>query len=77
MMASSDEQVLVVRVNDDDDTDNGIQSSNKRKKRTKQNEKEPEEMGSRPSGFLGLHDQAVFSDEEEDPPRSLWKKDEE
>lgn len=78
MMASSDEQVLIVRVNDDeDDTDNDNQSSNKRKKRAKQNDKNPEEIGSRPSGFLGLHDQPVFSDEEEDPPRSLWKRDEE
>jgi hypothetical protein len=75
MMASSDEQVLIVRVNED--TDNDVQSSNRRKKHSKQNVSESEEIGSRPSGFLGLHDQSVFSDEEEDPPRSLWKKDEE
>jgi hypothetical protein len=74
MMASSDEQVLIVRVNEGSEED---LHTSKRKKRAKHNEQQPKEIGSQPSGFLGLHDQPVFSHDEEDPPRSLWKKDEE
>jgi hypothetical protein len=74
MMASSDEQVLIVRVSEGSEED---LHTSKRKKRAKHNEQQPKEIGSQPSGFLGLHDQPVFSDDEEDPPRSLWKKDEE
>ena len=77
-MPSSDEQVLVVQVNGTGDS--GFQGTKKRhKKKAKQQERDLQEIGSQPGGFLGLQDEAVYSDntdEQEDPPRSLWKKDE-
>lgn len=75
LMAASDEQVLLVHVNDNS-RENPLQDLRKRKRTAKQNENNVTEIGSRPSGFLGLHDESVFSDEQEDPPRSLWKQDE-
>ncbi len=74
-MPASDEQVLLVQIADTLRADEAEQSK-KRKKDKKQSEQEIHEIGSRPSGFLGLEDEPIFSDEEEDPPRSLWKKDE-
>lgn len=74
LMPSSDEQVLIIRVNDDP-ADETLRPK-RRKKRKKNGEETTEQVGSRPSGFLGLEDEVVFPDEEEDPPRSLWKKDE-
>ncbi|HEY3927309.1 MAG TPA: hypothetical protein VGL89_02935 [Candidatus Koribacter sp.] len=75
LMASSDEQVLVIRVDDPDTTH---RPAKKRKKSAAKHEGELKEVGSQPSGFLGLQDEPVFSDEDEpeDPPRSLWKQDE-
>jgi len=75
LMPSTDEQVLVIRV---DDSDTARRAAKKRKKSANQHEGELKEVGTQPSGFLGLQDEPVFSDEEEpeDPPRSLWKKDE-
>jgi len=73
MMPSSDEQVLMIRVSEEAEADQA-RVSKKRKKHTKDHE--IKEVGSQPSGFLGLHDEPVFSDEPEDPPRSLWKQDE-
>jgi hypothetical protein len=76
LMPASDEQVLVVHVNDNSRED-PIQDLRKRKRTAKQQQEDNvTEIGSRPSGFLGLHDESVFSDEQEDPPRSLWKQDE-
>jgi hypothetical protein len=75
LMPASDEQVLLVHVNDNS-RENPMQDLRKRKRTAKQNENNVTEIGSRPSGFLGLHDESVFSDEQEDPPRSLWKQDE-
>jgi hypothetical protein len=77
LMPSSDEQVLVVRVNDESN-ENSLHKTRKQK-RGKQNRPKVEEITSQPSGFLGLQDEAVFRDEQEepeDPPRSLWKNDE-
>lgn len=74
LMPSSDEQVLVVHV---DRHDSPPPAAKQRKKNTKQpSENEFREIGTQPSGFLGLQDEAVFSDEPEDPPRSLWKQEE-
>jgi hypothetical protein len=73
MMASSDEQVLVVQVKDEDGNEE-LRAPKKRKKRSP--EDQMKEIGSQPSGFLGLQDEPVFSDEQENPPRSLWKQDE-
>ena len=73
MMASSDEQVLVIHVTNKDGNDE-LRAAKKRKKRAP--EDRIQEIGSQPSGFLGLQDEPVFSDEQEDPPRSLWKQDE-
>lgn len=73
MMPSSDEQVLMVHGSDETGNDQ-LRISKKRKKRS--TEDRPKEMGSQPAGFLGLHDEAVFSEEQEDPPRSLWKREE-
>ena len=70
MMPSSDEQVLLIHVNDEE-REKPIVSPRRRKKAAK--EHEIKEIGSQPSGFLGLGDEAVFEDEDE-PPRSLWKK---
>lgn len=75
LMPASDEQVLVVHVNDDS-PENPLHDLRKRKRTAKQKEDNVTEIGSRPSGFLGLHDESVFSDDQEEPPRSLWKKDE-
>lgn len=72
LMPSSDEQVLLVRVNDEAN-ENTLHKARKQK-RTKLDQPDNEEITSQPSGFLGLHDEAVFSDEQEDPPRSLWRK---
>lgn len=72
LMPSSDEQVLLVRMNESSET-----QRKKRKKPGKRDEGKIHEVGSQPSGFLGLHDEPVFSqDDEEEPPRSLWKQDE-
>jgi hypothetical protein len=77
LMPSSDEQVLLIRVNDESGQ-NDLHGARKRKraKRAKQDHDNVKEIGSQPSGFLGLQDETVFSNEQEDPPRSLWKKDE-
>jgi hypothetical protein len=77
LMPSSDEQVLVVRMRHTAGEE--VSRAKKRKKgsNSKQKREEPEELGSRPSGFLGLHDEVAFPDDEEDPPRSLWKKESE
>jgi len=72
MMPSSDEQVLLIQV-DDEQREKPPANARKRKKAAK--EHEIKEVGSQPSGFLGLGDEAVFADEEE-PPRSLWKQEE-
>jgi hypothetical protein len=72
MMPSSDEQVLLIHV-EDEQREKPKPSSRKRKKASK--EHEIKEVGSQPSGFLGLGDEAIFADDEE-PPRSLWKQDE-
>ncbi len=73
MMPSSDEQVLVIGL-----SKGGQEPIEKiTKKRAKaQQERTVKEIGSQPSGFLGLQDEPVFSEEPEDPPRSLWKQDE-
>jgi hypothetical protein len=69
LMPSSDEQVLLVRMNEGSEI-----KQKKRKKAGKKSDPEIHEIGSQPSGFLGLHDETVFSqDEEEETPRSLWK----
>jgi hypothetical protein len=68
LMPSSDEQVLLIHVDEQQERPR----TRKRKKATK--EQEIKEVGSQPSGFLGLGDEAVFADEEE-TPRSLWKQD--
>ncbi|ABF40027.1 hypothetical protein Acid345_1024 [Candidatus Koribacter versatilis Ellin345] len=73
MMPSSDEQVLMISVTDDAETE-PVRTSKKRKKHTQDHE--IKEVGTQPSGFLGLQDEPVFSEEPEDPPRSLWKQDE-
>ncbi len=72
MMPSYDEQVLMIRVNDQEDQANKLRSSRKRKKHVR--ETELKESGTQAGGFLGLQDEPVFSEEPEDPPRSLWKK---
>jgi hypothetical protein len=72
LMPSSDEQILLVRMNE------GSETKQKKRKKTAKKSADPEihEVGSQPSGFLGLHDEPVFSqDDEEEPPRSLWKND--
>jgi hypothetical protein len=74
LMPSSDEQVLLIRVNDE--ANRKPLDRSRKQKRAKQNNAKEEEITSQPSGFLGLHDEAVFADEQEDPPRSLWKSDE-
>ena len=68
LLPSSDEQVLVIHTRDE-------RTKVAPKKRSKKSRKEDEELGSQPSGFLGLSDEAVLNEEEE-PPRSLWKQDE-
>ena len=73
MMPSTDEQVLMIKVTERAEEPQ-LRIAKNRKKHGK--EREMQEIGSQPSGFLGLHDEAVFSDEPEDPPRSLWKKEE-
>ena len=73
MMPSSDEQVLMIQVSDDAEAER-VRVSKKRKKNAKNHE--IKEIGSQPAGFLGLNDEPVFSEEPEDPPRSLWKQDE-
>ncbi len=74
LMPASDEQVLLVRMALSSDE---LQGARKRKKNKNQSESELHEVGNQPSGFLGLEDEPVFSEnEKEDPPRSLWKKDE-
>lgn len=70
LVPSSDEQVLLIHVSNEQ----GEAAPKKRNKKSRKVEKD-EELGSQPSGFLGLTDEAVLNDEEE-PPRSLWKKDE-
>jgi hypothetical protein len=72
LMPSRDEQVLVVRVHDEQQNQAAA-----KKRRKKLGEHEIKELGSQPSGFLGLQDEAVFVDDEEETPRSLWKKEEE
>lgn len=75
LMPSSDEQVLMVRVTDPTDE---TTKPRKRKKNAQPSKHDIKEIGSQPSGFLGLQDEPVFADEDdpEEPPRSLWKKDE-
>ncbi len=73
MMPSTDEQVLMIRVSEDAESER-VRLSKNGKKRAQNHE--IKEVGSQPSGFLGLQDEPVFSDEPEDPPRSLWKQDE-
>jgi len=79
-MPSSDEQVLLVKFESEDSSADDSHSEEpqvpkKRKKFSKQKSPQTDNLGSRPSGFLGLEDE-VFSNDQEDPPRSLWKKDE-
>ena len=67
LLPSSDEQVLVIHASKE-------QIEAAPTKKTKK-VREDEELGSQPSGFLGLSDEAVLNEEDE-TPRSLWKKDE-
>ena len=69
LLPSSDEQVLLIHVKKE------YTEAAPKKRRKNKKERENEELGSQPSGFLGLSDEAVLNDEDE-PPRSLWKKDE-
>jgi hypothetical protein len=68
LMPSSDEQVLLVRMNEGPEP-----QTKKRKKSAQKKEAQIREIGSQPSGFLGLQDESVFSQEDEEQPRSLWK----
>ena len=75
LMPASDEQVLLVKVADVLRSEDA-ESRPKRKRSKRQAEpKEIHEIGTQPTGFLGLQDEPVFdSNDEEEPPRSLWKK---
>lgn len=76
LMPSSDEQVLMITMAQEEAEPKRIRSVSKRKKFPKP--QEIKEVGTQPSGFLGLHDEPVFSQQdEEEPPRSLWKNNEE
>lgn len=77
LMPSSDEQVLMIRVTDPDQVPRKPRQRKKMAKHHHDHEREIKEVGTQPSGFLGLQDEPVFSDEDEpEPPRSLWKQEE-
>ena len=76
LMPASDEQVLLIRVMDSLSAEQVRPARKRKKTQSEKEESEIHEVGTQPSGFLGLQDEPVFEDDEEDPPRSLWKKEE-
>jgi len=76
MMPSTDEQVLLIRVTNDESEEGDEEVRSPKQSKKRRQDHRIKEIGSQPSGFLGLQDETVFSEEPEDPPRSLWKKEE-
>lgn len=74
LLPASDEQVLLVRVMDSLSADQVRPPKKRKNSQSEKAERELHEIGTQPTGFLGLQDEPVFEEDDEDPPRSLWKK---